>query len=79
MILKKIIGSKNSSTYPPIKSEEHSLPISDNKIKADLFNNYFCSQSVVIDKNTELPNYDSFSDTCRISNILISTQAVKDV
>lgn len=49
------------------------------KIKADLFNNYFWSQSVVNNKNTELTNYNSFSDTCTISNIVISTQDVKDV
>lgn len=49
------------------------------KIKADLFNNYFWSQSVVNNKNTELKNYNSFSDTCTISNIVISTQDVKDV
>ena len=36
--LRKITGTKNMSTYPPLKSDNNSLPISDDKIKADLFN-----------------------------------------
>jgi hypothetical protein len=55
------------------------LPISDNKEKADLFNAYFCSQSFVDDKNINLPK-DGISNYVNVlSQIVISTQDVKDV
>ena len=77
--LKRITDSKNSKTYPPIKFDEHSLPISDNKKKADLFNAYFCSQSNVNDKNTNLPNDSNLNYVNTLPQIVISTQDVKDV
>ena len=77
--LKRITDSKNSKTYPPIKFDEHSLPISDNKKKADLFNAYFCSQSNVNDRNTNLPNDSNLYYVNALPQIVTSTQNVKDV
>ena len=67
------------STYPPLKSDDNSLPISDNKIKADLFNRFFRAQTVVNDEKIELPKEDNTSEMCTLSEIVITTQDVQDI
>ena len=54
------------STYPPLKSDDNSLPISDNKTKADLFNRFFRAQTVVNDEKIELPKEDNTSEICTL-------------
>ena len=66
-------------TYPPFKSDNNSLPISDNKIKADLFNRFFCAQTLVNDETIELPKEDNTRDICTLSEIVITTQDGQDI
>ena len=63
----------------PQKWRQLSLPISDNKIKADIFNRFFCAQTLVNDEKIELPKEDNTSEICTLSEIVITTQDVQDI
>ena len=55
------------------------MPISDNKIKADLFNRFFCAQTLVIDEIIELPQRITLAIYVLFSEKVITTQDVQDI
>ena len=76
-ILQKITGTINMSNYPPLKSDDNSMPICD--IKANLLNRFFCAQTLVKNEKIELPKEENTSDICTLSEIIITTHDVQDI
>ena len=72
-ILKNILGQTNESDIPPIKIGD--TIITDNKEKADAFNQFFVESSTLNDDNVNLPNQENIDG---LDNILVSENDVLD-
>lgn len=74
-IAKQLTSKKSSSSIPPLIDNDQY--IDDNDGKANVLNNYFCSQSTLDDSNQ--PPFDPIpTSNCSLTNISLSVQDVKD-
>lgn len=73
---KLLMGQNKQSQYPPIHTNGNE--ISDPTEKADLFNNYFSSQTSLDDSNTSLPDtYPSFEED-ELQSIIVTPGDIYD-
>ena len=74
--VKHLLGKGNDSSYPPL---EHSDKyITDNKEKADVFNNFFISHSSIDDTHATLPLF-SFLTNFRMNSVIAREDEIGDL
>ena len=74
--VKNLMGRSRQSQYPPLNV--HGTMINDPKLKAEAFNEYFASQTVLADDNVSLPqNYPQFEHSS-LCDIVITEEEVLD-
>ena len=74
--LKHVLGKGDDSSYPPLKSNQDF--ITDNKDKAELFNQFFISNSNIDTSNAALPDFTYLTDQ-RLEDLVASEEEVLDL
>ena len=78
-LIKRLMkGSNNSFTIPPLFDENSQQYVYDDKSKANLLNEYFCSISDLDDSNREPPDLPRRTQST-LTSIEINIQEVKDI
>ena len=76
-LINKISGFTHNPKDINVISTDKDTLIYDNTEKANILNEFFCSQSTIDDSNNQLPSTQSFPDTI-LSNINITEEDIKD-
>jgi len=76
---KTFINSQRTNSIPPLFDETTRELEMDDKLKADIFNNYFCGQSCIDEDGKDLPASAVYPDNFpTLSRILVTTSNVYD-
>jgi hypothetical protein len=78
-ILKSFINPNSNKSIPPLFDESSNTLITDTKLKANLLNNFFSSQTVIDDTNHMLPALPNLQGQPCIDNITITPSDVRDI
>ena len=76
--VKTMLGREADDSYPAMRNGTDNSYVTNNKCKADLFNNFFLSHSNIDTSNAVLPNPD-FNSTHVIDHIMATPSEVTDL